>query len=274
MEEVTVVTLTRRRPELLHRAMASVREQDYTGEIKHAIIVDDCAETMAALESPSMSQKRHVTVHFEPRPQLMAPHSPSFGGAYSRVAFLLNEGVRRATSPWIALLDDDNEYEPDHLSSLMERAVTTGAEAVHSGRQILRHDGSPYLVPIFPWARERELGRRIHQMLCSRGVWVANTNVLLDRGGPPGPGRMVNSTVAGVNDPVMLVDTSVWLLKRDLLVHCPIPEDFNRQDDEEGTCPDDKLLAALLARRTRIVMTGRPTLRYYLGGMSNAGPLA
>jgi glycosyltransferase involved in cell wall biosynthesis len=270
MDKITVITLTRRRRELLKRSIASVYSQDYPGFIDHLVISDGCAETfeyLCGIESPS---HRRLIPHFESRAHGEIPDD--YAGLdliYPRIARLLNIGIRIADSRWVAFLDDDNEYEPNHLSSLVDCAVRNNCSAVHSFRKIFRADGSPYLDHVFPWAPNPEEGRRIYELMCSRGVWVRNSNILKDRAGPSGLKPFRNSTIVSERYPVFLVDTSVWLLERNLLMKYPIPEAFEEEDLRNNTAPDDKLLELLLENKVRIVATGLPTLRYYLGGISN-----
>jgi glycosyltransferase involved in cell wall biosynthesis len=270
MQPITVVTLTRQRPELLSRAIASVRSQDYPARVDHLVVIDACTETAEYLRGRESSSLRRILPHFESR----APGEIPDGHAgvelvYPRIARLLNIGVRMADSRWIAFLDDDNEYEANHLSTLVDCAVRNNCLAAHSFRGIYNADGSPYLEPKFPWARDPEEASRIYELLCARGVWVRNSHILKDRAGPGGLTPFRNSTILSGRDPVFLVDTSVWLLDRDLLMKYPVPETFSQEDFQNNTAPDDKFLELLLENEIRIVATGLPTLRYYLGGISN-----
>jgi hypothetical protein len=58
-------------------------------------------------------------------------------------------------------------------------------------------------------------------------------------------------------------------MRREVLLANPVPEVYTQEDFETNTAPDDKLLAALLTNGVTIVSTGLPTVRYYLGGISN-----
>ena len=132
---VTVLSLSRGRVPLLMRAMDSVARQDYLGPIEHTVVVDDCLEThdAVALRASRLVHDRHsrmISAQFVARP----PGSndlAGFGGAYPRLARLLNQGVRRARTEWISLLHDDNENEPDHVRTLIERPRETNAAAGH-----------------------------------------------------------------------------------------------------------------------------------------------
>lgn len=56
-------------------------------------------------------------------------------------------GLARVTTAWTAFLDDDDEFLPGHLATLVEAAETTGADVVYSGCRVLD-------------ARGREIPRR------------------------------------------------------------------------------------------------------------------
>ncbi|MUN36817.1 glycosyltransferase [Actinomadura sp. NEAU-AAG5] len=271
LDPISVVTLTRRRPEMLRRAMDSVRAQDYEGEIEHVIVIDDDADSVPTAEQAPSRPGLRVVPHLVRRPaeEVGLPHERRY--TYPRQARLFNEGARRASTPWVAYLDDDNEYEPDHLRTLMRTARASGARAVHSGRKMLFPDGSPYLDELWHTARHRDLDEaaRIYNMMCDRGVWIRGTNHLMDRADPVRRETWRPSTVIEPGDPVYLVDQSSWLIRRDVLMDHPIPETYSEEDHANNMAPDDKLLQVLLNNEVGIVPTGLPTVRYYLGGVSN-----
>ena len=258
---VTVVTVTRGRPNLLRRAIESVRAQDYTGTIQHVVVVDDDPATSAAVMSERETADRRVVLHVEATPAEAERRPGDRRFVYPRLARLLNVGIDLATAQWIAFLDDDNEYEPDHLSSLIAFALETRGVAVHSTRQMVWPDGSPYLEPFFPGAPNREEGARLYELMCQRGVWLRGTNILSDRVDVGTESRFRNSTIMTIDDPVFLVDQNLWLIRRDVLRTIRVPEDFSDEELAANTCPDDKLLAALVSAGVRIECSGRPTVR-------------
>src|SRR5437016_6158081 len=146
MDGITVITLTRGRPHLLHRALLSVQSQDYPGVVRHLILIDDCEETAQAVAALKDSSNRPLVItHILRAPGEMPEGPAKREHVYPRIARLLNQGVRMADSRWISFLDDDNEFEPNHLSSLVSCAVRSDCSAVHSHRSILNANGSPYL---------------------------------------------------------------------------------------------------------------------------------
>ncbi|HET9015583.1 MAG TPA: glycosyltransferase family A protein [Thermomicrobiaceae bacterium] len=252
LPSVTVITITRGRPALLGRAVASVRAQTYAGPVTHRILVDDCPATASMLAEASDSSGVALEWRLVPR-GLHDLDGPS------RLARLRNQAVRDSASDYVAFLDDDNEIEPDHLDSLVGRARDTGSHAVHSWRRLFLADGAPYLEARLPWKRDRDEGARIYQDLCGRGVFQPGSNVARDRADPKGH-----------PDPTRTVDMGEWLFDRALLLEIPFCEHYSHQDWLDVIPEDYKLLRSLIEHDVRIASTGLPTLRYYLGGYSNA----
>lgn len=247
--DISVITITRRRPELLRRAIASVGRQAHVAE--HIIVVDACSATMAFLVADDRlarlrSDHAEILVH--------ASRSVGDHSGPGRSARLRNVGVSIASASWVAFLDDDNEWEPDHLSSLRAVATRTGSRAAHSQRQVFTREGLPYLEESFPWAPSEREGKRVYRELLSLGIVERGSCIRRDR----------------LIEGMPLIDTSSWLLSRTLLEETPFCEEFTQQDEIERRGEDDKLLESLIERHEKIVCSDRATLRYYLGGYSNS----
>ncbi|HEY2117093.1 MAG TPA: glycosyltransferase family A protein [Candidatus Angelobacter sp.] len=240
-DSVTVITLTRGRPHLLRRAIASVAQQDFPGPIEHLILIDDCPATR--LWCARHASGLEIKWHYMTRSGrvLVTP---------KRLAELRNEGVRLAGSRWIMFLDDDNQLEPNHLSSLVALARISRCQAVHSHAQLLWPDGTPYVDPILPWGPRRS-ARKAYRNLCARGIFVPGSHIARDRASAE------------------TVDTGEWLFSRSLLIQVPFPVHYTASDKSQRTTEDTKLLRRLLQRGVQIRCTELPTLKYYLGGYSN-----
>jgi glycosyltransferase involved in cell wall biosynthesis len=110
--ELTAVIPTYNRPELLQRAVASaVRQNRVALEV---IVVDD-------------GSTRPVTPAELPDGVIVARTGGSGGVASAR-----NLGVERARAPWIAFLDDDDWWAPDHAHRLQSVADRTNAGFAYS----------------------------------------------------------------------------------------------------------------------------------------------
>jgi glycosyltransferase involved in cell wall biosynthesis len=126
---VSIVTPTHNRANLLRRAMASVREQ--TWRDFEWIVVDDCSTDATTQVLDACADPRLVRVRLE---------------ANLGVAGARNAGIQRARGEYVAFLDDDDEYLPHYLRSVMEtfRSGPSQRDVVWTGvERVLEHaDGS------------------------------------------------------------------------------------------------------------------------------------
>ena len=247
MTEISVITLTRYRPKEVRRAILSVQRQ--TEPVReHIVLVDgDHRVEENVKEFIDSNSIDRCKVHLIPR-------TSSDVSGPGRSSILRNMGVNMAENPWIAFLDDDNEWLPNHLSLLKKLAYQKDSPAVYSEVALLTATGEPYLEHRWPWAHTREEGERKYWDYVEQGVLVPDSNVIHDR--------------PEVRD--VPVDTSAWLLDRKLLLSMPFHEKYSRDDAKTLTSEDDKLYYSLLERGIQLACTYQPTLRYYLGGYSNS----
>jgi hypothetical protein len=128
---VTTVVPTYRRPEALLAAVRSALAQDVPS---HAVIVVDDGAGLPDLPAD---------------PRLVAVSLRRNTGS---VAVVRNVGLRLARSPFVAFLDDDNTWRPDHLR-LGLAALESGADVVYTAVRRLRPDGSTLDVLSTPFDR-------------------------------------------------------------------------------------------------------------------------
>ncbi|NRN27057.1 glycosyltransferase family A protein [Photorhabdus heterorhabditis] len=247
MSGISVITLTRYRPMEVRRAILSVQRQtDPAAE--HIVLVDgDRRIEESVKEFIDSNGIDRCKVHFVSRT------SGDVSGP-GRSSVLRNIGVQMAKNPWIAFLDDDNEWLPNHLSSLRRLACQSNSPAVYSEVALLTATGELYLEYRWPWASTHEEGERKYWDYVAQGVLVPGSNVIHDS--------------PEVRD--VPVDTSAWLLDRNLLLSMPFQEKFSVDDARTLTSEDDKLFYSLLECGVLLACTSQPTLLYYLGGYSNS----
>lgn len=126
--QVTVVVPTHNRPELMRKAVQSVIGQDYDGMIEVIVIFDACE---VALPEITLAPNRTLQGYENTR---------SRGLAGAR-----NSGILKASSDFVAFLDDDDHWFSDKLSqqlAVMEQFPDTllvgSAMVVERGQQ--RHE--------------------------------------------------------------------------------------------------------------------------------------
>lgn len=240
---ITVATVTRRRPELLLRAILSVQQQILSGEFHHLIAIDDCPETKKMLDVLSSSHKNVAYVYFE--------RSEKDVSGPSRLADIRNAVASHTSTEWISFLDDDNEYESHHLQEIYNTILLNpDAKAVHSCRKLFHANGMPFVENFWPWVRDPEKSREKYRYMVERGFLTAGSNIIQD--------GLAWGTV----------DTNTWAIKRETLLENQMSNDFSMKEWEDNKAEDDKLLWKCLENSVNIVATGKATVRYYIGGYS------
>lgn len=112
--KVSVIISTYNRPAMLERAFASVHSQTFTDF--EVVMVDDaspCIEEMQALVTKWEAK-------FLERGIELWPYRVEENSGYQ--CYPKNRGIEKSRGDYIAYLDDDNEWRPDHLATLV-RAI-------------------------------------------------------------------------------------------------------------------------------------------------------
>lgn len=133
MPYVSVVVPTRNRPDLVARAVHSVRAQTFR-DFEIVVVIDGTDPlTVEALRMISDDRLRWL--------ELAEP----VGGAEAR-----NIGVRNATGYWIALLDDDDEWMPAKLQEQLEIGNTAARHCIIATRFIDSRPNAQIVQPGVP----------------------------------------------------------------------------------------------------------------------------
>jgi hypothetical protein len=130
---------------LLERAIPSVLRQTYRN-LEVVVVGDGCtddtAEKLAAVPDPRVRfvNLPHQGVYpNEPRRRWMVAGAPA-----------MNEAAQIAKGAWIAPLDDDDEFHPDHVACLLEHARSGRFEAVYGNLEVKPRIGEPYVLRRYP----------------------------------------------------------------------------------------------------------------------------
>jgi glycosyltransferase involved in cell wall biosynthesis len=163
---VSVVIPTRRRPELVTHAVASVLCQDFESYEVIVVVDGEDRQTREALEAVSDLRVRVIEL------------AVNTGGAEAR-----NAGVRAACGEWVAFLDDDDEWLPHKLSrQIVAARRSEAAWPVVSSRMIVRTPVCDLIRPM----RSYDSAKPVSEFLfCRRspkdGPFAMQTSTLLVR---------------------------------------------------------------------------------------------
>lgn len=252
LPEVTVVILTRDRPERLADALRAVADQDYEGTLRVVIFGDNAPYVgeVSELFATTLPLKR-LTIDGWCGPTVESP--------FKRIPILRNMALQLVDTPLVCFLDDDNVWAFNHVSSLVFSMRSAGVPAVHSWRRLVRNDGSDCIPDDFPWLPAGEASRRLYEAYLSAGVLSHDDAIVRDVASLIVDGRELG-----------MVDMGEWLFERQLLKVVGFETTYSDADVAGRITEDDKLLARLRSLEIPIACTAKPTLVYRLGGFSNA----
>lgn len=245
---VAVVTATRGRPDTLMRTIDSVSSQCCDHVAAHLVLVDDCDDTWTQL-------RRHLPSHVWAR---MVRRSTEDVTGPVRLGHLRDVGASLAKTQWLAFIDDDNEWEHDHLHSLLDVARKADVSAAHSWQRVTNRDGSPYLEERYPWPKTEAERISAYKRVCELSVMEPGSSLIKTRAS-----RQVLD--AGV------VDAGEWLLDRVMVQSIGFTCELSDDDYARGIGDDDKFVGAMLDAKIQTACSMRPTFIYHLGGPSNSG---
>ena len=130
---------------LLERAIPSVLRQTYSN-LEVVVVGDGCtddtAERLAAVPDPRVRfvNLPHQGIYpTEPRRRWMVAGAPA-----------MNDAAQIAKGAWIAPLDDDDEFHPEHVACLLDRARSGRFEAVYGNLEVKPRIGESYVLRRYP----------------------------------------------------------------------------------------------------------------------------
>ncbi len=248
--EICIITFTVDRVPQLIRCIQSVMSQDITIPLRHVVFSENSA---ALLNDHRLEfyRNRIEIIHLD--------GVPNYGQASPRMANLRNFSLSYVKEPYVCFLDDDNEMERHHLSSLFNAIQHNNVIAAYSWRVLLHHDSTLFNCNSYPWHPDASEAKKRWEWCVRAGVMVPGDAVMRD-----GP--------VSIPDPMNLatVDMNEWLFKTEALKEIKMEFNFSNEDILNKVGEDDKLFSRIRLLNLPVVSTQLPTIRYYLGGVSNS----
>lgn len=101
-------------------------------------------------------------------------HIISVDKKHSGAAATRNEALYHASTTWVAFLDDDDEFLPHHLDTLVQAATRSGVTMVYSGCRVL--DAQGMIIPVKEeWGR---FGERFDADLLQKKAYLPVTSLV------------------------------------------------------------------------------------------------
>jgi glycosyltransferase involved in cell wall biosynthesis len=249
--DVCIIILTKNRKNLLKRAVTSVSKQTFQGKLQILIIGDNCSYLKPNFLKFDFPQ---IDFQYVNIPNSETEKTP----VIKRIAQLRNIALSLVKTEFVAFLDDDNQWLPEHLSTLHQTMLETNCTAVHSWRVLVNQDCKPVIVNSFPWLRDRAQAIKRFRIMIKLGIMSRQSAIVQDRAE-----AVYNNVNYG------MIDCGEWLFRRALIKQINFQTEFSSEDEINMVGEDDKLLMDLRKHNVSIGATFAPTVLYTLGGMSN-----
>ncbi len=171
---VTAVVPTHNRPEMMRRAVQSVLDQDYDGDIEVVVVFDACEPFDPPVDVPARRKVRTVR----------NSHSRGLAGAR-------NSGIDVASFDYIAFLDDDDYWLPGKLSAQMPHFLEPDPPVL-VGTAMVVDDGQRRFERLVPVERVTHA-----DLLRDRMAGLHSSTFVYDKAALTGPLGMVDEALPG-----------------------------------------------------------------------------
>lgn len=182
---MSAIITTYNRPELLRRAIESVRDQSYSR--LELVVVDDCSDESPEAVIEDVSTDRFENVVF-------CRHEENRGVSAAR-----NTGIEESNGELVAFLDDDDIWADKKIrKQVVAYNQSDNVGAVYSGTKSVDSDGS-----IITVQRPTKTGDLTKALLCDYGIWFPT--ILVD--------RETIAKAGGFNENMLMREDVEWVVR-------------------------------------------------------------
>ncbi len=251
-DDVSVIILTKNRKEKLIRAINSVLKQDFKNEIEILLIGDNCdyLESIGDFELP-----KNITVKTY---NIILDRNTFKNTVVQRVSTLRNMALKLASKNCISFLDDDNSWEINHLSALMDTMQSHQCMATYSWRKLFLSNGKPWIPTTWPWKGSDLSQKKLLKVYRILGMLDSKTNILKDQ----------FQAIYGKRD-FATIDMGAWLFKKEIFQALSFQTEYSVEEVNCSVTEDDVLLQHLKKFNYVVYPSQKASLKYYFGGYSN-----
>ena len=200
--KVSVVIPTYKRVDTLDRAIESVLKQTYSN-IEIIVVDDNNPDTEGRIAAEKLMEK------YADNPKVnYVQHPYNKNGSAAR-----NTGVRASTGDYVAFLDDDDEFLPDKISSMLARLskLSDDYAVCYSSFYLQKCDGKPFL------SKECREGDLYFEALSRKFNVCAGSNLLIRKEAFVSVGGFDESFIRNQD-----VELLTKLLSKYLIAYCPV----------------------------------------------------
>jgi hypothetical protein len=171
---VTAVVPTHNRPDMMRRAVQSILDQEYDGDVEVVVVFDACEPFDPPVDVPPRRKVRTV----------VNSHSRGLAGAR-------NTGIDASTYDYVAFLDDDDYWLPGKLTAQMRRFLEP-EPPVLVGTAMVVDDGERTFERLVPVERVTHA-----DLLRDRMAGLHSSTFVFDKAALSGPIGMLDEELPG-----------------------------------------------------------------------------
>ncbi len=252
VDGISIIILTKNRKEKLLKAISSVSKQNFKNAIEILLIGDAC-DYLESIELPMLSKNITIKKH-----NIILDRSIDKNLIVHRVATIRNLAIKLTSQNCICFLDDDNLWETNHLSTLMNTLQTYQCKATYSWRKLFLNNGKPWIPTTWPWIGSDVPQKKLLHIYKKLEMLDLKTNILKDK-----------FEAVYNNRDYATIDMGAWLFKKELFDVVSFKTDYTKEEVNCLVTEDDQLLLDLKKLNFTVYPSKKATLKYYLGGFSN-----
>ncbi|MCL1127227.1 glycosyltransferase family A protein [Shewanella surugensis] len=252
-KQITVITPTTGNIHELENCIESVQAQTVVADVEHLIVGDHLDEhkTKKLCDAVSVYGDAVRFINFDDLPE--ATYIPE------RIALVRNFGIRNSHSDFVAHLDDDNTFDPEHLTSLLNILDNNmDIDIAFSWRRVLKQDGTACCLQRYPWviSNDEVLSLEVFEDMEKRGIFKKGSSIIRD----PEPG----------NDELLYhIDSSEWMVRRAVYEIVRYVENITPREKIYGNTDDYLFCRNAYQAGYKFKCSQQVTLNYYLTGYSS-----